>query len=78
MLCIVNPKNEYIISIVATNVRAERKRKGLTIVQLAEKVNVEKVTISRIERGLANPTISTMYMISLALDVSLSVLFEKS
>jgi transcriptional regulator with XRE-family HTH domain len=73
----VNPKNEYIIEIVATNVRIERKCKGLTIVQLAEKVNVEKVTISRIERGLANPTISTMYLIALALEVKLADLFEK-
>jgi len=41
--------------LLASNIKAERYRKGYTQFQLAEKINVSESTISLIERGLQTP-----------------------
>lgn len=47
--------NSYdILKQFGLNIKAERSRKGLTQEQLAEKTGMERVYISRIERGLQN------------------------
>jgi transcriptional regulator with XRE-family HTH domain len=70
VLCMVNPRDEYIIKVVGLNLRKLRKGKGLTIFQLAELSNLEKITISRIERFQANPTISSLQQIAQGLGIS--------
>ena len=47
-----------------------RQRKFLTQAELAEKVNVGRVTIARIETGATTPRPSTIRAIAAALDVS--------
>ena len=45
---------DVILKQFGLNVKAERIRKGLTQEQFAEKIGVERVYISKIERGLQN------------------------
>lgn len=71
-----NPRNDQVISQFGFNVRKYRTLKGLTMVELAGLCDVEYGTISTIERGLVNCTISTAYSIAKALDVTLDQLFE--
>lgn len=52
-----------------------RKAKNLSIRELAELSNVTSSLLSQIERGLANPSINTLKMISKALDVQLFSFF---
>ena len=58
----------------ASNMKAERARKGLTHVQLSLKTGLSTDTLSRIKRGIANPTLDTIINIALALDVDLNTL----
>jgi len=71
-----NPRNDQVISQFGFNVRKYRTAKGLTMVELAGLCDVEYGTISTIERGIVNCTISTAFAIAKALDVTLDQLSE--
>ncbi|HMR18683.1 MAG TPA: helix-turn-helix transcriptional regulator [Sphingobacterium sp.] len=71
-----NPRNEELITLFGKNVRKYRIEKGLTMVQLALLCNVEYGTISTIERGLVNCTISTAYAIATVLGTTIDSLIE--
>ena len=71
-----NPRNDQVIIIFGLNVRKYRTSRGLTMNQLAGLCDVELGTVSTIERGVVNCTISTAYAISKALDISIEKLFE--
>lgn len=55
-----------------------RKRKSLTQAQLAELIQVEPETISRLERGVAAPSIQRVVCLAEALGVSVSELLTAS
>ncbi len=64
---------------IGDKIRSIRKNKNLTIVELAEQINVTSGYISQIERDLISPSLAVLRRLSQALDVPLSVLFlEKS
>ncbi|RZK14002.1 MAG: XRE family transcriptional regulator [Flavobacterium sp.] len=71
-----NPRHQTAIETIAENVRSIRTEKGLTMVQLAEKCEVDYTTISKIERGIANTTVSMVFILAEALEVSASRLLE--
>lgn len=61
ILNVVNP---------SIRIRIARKRAGLTIRELAEKIEVSPTTIQNIERGKVDPRMSTMQKIAEACGVS--------
>jgi transcriptional regulator with XRE-family HTH domain len=54
-----------------------REQKEITQQQLAAHCKFEKASMSRIEAGLSNPTIRTLYKISKALEVHISELIKE-
>ena len=50
----------------------QRKKQGLTQLDLASLVNMEKPTITRLEKGRTNPTSLTLLKISKALNIPIS------
>ena len=58
------------------NLRKLRESKDFTQAQLANELNVEISQISRIERGVINTSVTTLYSIASALKVNVSDLFE--
>jgi transcriptional regulator with XRE-family HTH domain len=64
---------------IGDKIRNIRKNKNLTIVELANQINVTSGYISQIERDLISPSLAVLRRLSQALEVPLSVLFlEKS
>jgi transcriptional regulator with XRE-family HTH domain len=61
---------------VAANVRRVRLRVGWTQEELAEQAGLATVTIQVIERGRANLTLSVLFMLADALDVSCAALLR--
>lgn len=57
---------------IGNRIRELRESKGVSQQNLAAICNFEKANLSRLEAGRTNPTISTLYKISEALEVSLS------
>jgi len=68
----INQRNK----ILASNIRAERNRKGYTQFQLAEKINVSESSISLIERGLQTPSIFVVLDIAKVLEVNINELLR--
>ena len=62
--------------IIGGRIKEIRESKGITQQDLAAACNFEKSNMSRIEAGRTNFTISTLYKISMALEVRLSALVE--
>lgn len=62
--------------ILASNIKAERNRKGYTQFQLAEKINVSESTISLIERGLQTPSVFLVLDIANVLEININELLK--
>jgi transcriptional regulator with XRE-family HTH domain len=60
---------------LGTNLRAHRKRLGLSAKELARAVRVSPSLISQIETGKANPSVGTLYAIVNELGLSLDEVF---
>ncbi|HEY0717869.1 MAG TPA: XRE family transcriptional regulator [Streptosporangiaceae bacterium] len=60
--------------LVGERVRAARRDRGLSVGALAEAAQVGKGTLSEIENGARNPTMSTLYALAGALGVPLATL----
>jgi len=66
---------EFLI-LLGQEVAKQRKKLGLTQLDLASLVNMEKPTITRLEKGSTNPTSITLLKISKALNIPISKLFK--
>ena len=58
---------------VGNAVSAARAKKGMSLIELAEVTGIDQSDISKIERGVANPSIKTLHRIAEALDAQLRV-----
>lgn len=67
-------RNSILINF-GVKLRLARLAKGFTQEQLANELGVEISQISRIERGVINTSVTTLYSISKILDVTISELF---
>jgi transcriptional regulator with XRE-family HTH domain/quercetin dioxygenase-like cupin family protein len=63
---------------VGERIREERMRRGLSVRGLARNVGVSASLISQIETGRSRPSVSTLYAITKALDISLEEVFDTS
>ena len=63
---------------VGTNIRLERKRSGLTLQQLAEKVGISPITLHRIETGKSSPSVALLSEIAQNLKRPISSFIEES
>jgi transcriptional regulator with XRE-family HTH domain len=61
---------------IGERIRQLRETKGISQQNLAAFCNFEKANLSRIEAGRTNPTISTLYKISQALEITISELVD--
>lgn len=62
--------------LVAAALKRERSRAGLSITELARRAGIGKSTLSQLESGDGNPSIETLWALSLALDVQFSALVD--
>ncbi len=60
----------------ARNLKAERYRKGITQLQLAELVDVSESTVSLLERGLQTPSVFLVYDIAKVLEIDINELLK--
>lgn len=64
MTCEVVVDSRQFIKAVGKAIAAQRARAGLTQGQVAERLGVEKETISRMETGVIQPTLSRLHQFS--------------
>ena len=68
----------YIYEIVSKNIKKQRKLKGLTQEQLAQKMNYSTQFISNIEsKNHQTFSLGTLWRLALVLDIDISLLFNE-
>ncbi len=72
----VGKKEMDIISLLAENLIRAREITGMTQKQLSESTGIYQADISKIERGLANPSISTLKRLADGMGLKLRIEFE--
>ena len=68
-------KADFLIKL-GKRIKTLRTQKDMSQNDLAIECNFEKASMSRIESGKSNPTIRTLYKISIALNINLAELFK--
>ena len=58
-------------------IKTVRKEKGLTQKQLAERTGIYQADISKIERGLSNPSLLTLERLAKGLGMKMTIDFEE-
>ena len=71
------PTAEQLVSVVASNIKDLRERKGLSLSELATTAGIGKSTLSMLESGQANPNIETLWAIAAALGVPFGEIIEQ-
>jgi transcriptional regulator with XRE-family HTH domain len=69
-------RDVHAINLLANNLKRYRLDKNLTQEELANIAGIEFSTVSRIERGLLNASISLVFAIANALDIKPTQLLE--
>ena len=72
----VGKKEMDIVSLLAENLTRAREIAGMTQKQLSESTGIYQADISKIERGLANPSLSTLKRLADGMGVKLRIEFE--
>jgi len=63
---------------IGGRIRAERARRGISLRSLARSVGLSPSLISQIETGKCQPSVSTLYAITTALDISVQDVFGEA
>jgi transcriptional regulator with XRE-family HTH domain len=65
-----------VVSLIASSLRRERARAGLSLTELARRAGIAKSTLSQLESGTGNPSIETLWALGVALGVPFALLVD--
>lgn len=72
----MEPKSRAPIAAIAASLQRERLRAGLSLTEVARSAGIAKSTLSQLESGTGNPSIETLWALSVALAVPFARLVE--
>ncbi len=64
------------LGVIAASLQAERRRTGRSLAELARRAGIAKSTLSQLEAGSGNPSVETLWALSVALEVPFSRLVD--
>ncbi|RIQ20833.1 helix-turn-helix domain-containing protein [Jiangella rhizosphaerae] len=64
------------LAVIAASLQRERRRTGLSLAEVARRAGIAKSTLSQLESGAGNPSVETLWALSVALDVPFAHLVE--
>ena len=64
------------LATIAAALRRERERVGISLAELARRAGLAKSTLSQLESGTGNPSVETLWALSVALEVQFGDLLE--
>lgn len=70
-------RDKQLLGLLAKNVGSLRKHIGLSQEELAFQCDIDRTYISKIERGIANPSLLVLFKISDVLQVEIKELLKK-
>jgi DNA-binding XRE family transcriptional regulator len=69
------PATSALLVTVGNKVRSMRKEKGMTLAKLSEITGLSQAIVSQIERGMANPSFTTLAQLAHGLDIPVGKFF---
>lgn len=70
-------RDKQLLAVLAKNVRTSRKEMNLSQEELAFECDIDRTYISKVERGIANPSLLVLFKISNVLKVEIKDLINK-
>ncbi len=70
-------RDKQLLALLAKNVRTLRKEIGLSQEELAFECEIDRTYISKVERGIANPSLLVLFKIANILNVEIKDLINK-
>lgn len=64
------------LDVIASSLRRERARAGLSLTEIAKRAGVAKSTLSQLEAGTGNPSVETLWALCVALEIQFGDLIE--
>jgi transcriptional regulator with XRE-family HTH domain len=64
------------LDVIASSLRRERARAGLSLTEVARRAGIAKSTLSQLESGTGNPSVETLWALSVALEIQFADLLE--
>ncbi|MFC4030957.1 helix-turn-helix domain-containing protein [Streptomyces polygonati] len=64
------------LATIAASLRRERRRVGLSLTEVARRAGIAKSTLSQLESGTGNPSVETLWALSVTLDVPFAQLVD--
>jgi transcriptional regulator with XRE-family HTH domain len=64
------------LAVIAASLQRERRRAGLSLAETARRAGIAKSTLSQLESGAGNPSVETLWALSVTLDVPFAQLVE--
>lgn len=71
-----HPRRGAPLDVIAASLRRERARARLSLSEVAKQAGIAKSTLSQLESGTGNPSVETLWALSVALEVPFSRLVE--
>lgn len=69
---------QEVVAPIARNLRRLREEQNLSISAVADRAGLSKSTLSKLERGIGNPSIDTLWSLARVLGVPFAALFEEN
>lgn len=70
-------RDKQLLTVLAKNVRVLRKEINLSQEELAFECDIDRTYISKVERGIANPSLLVLFKIANVLKVEIEELLKK-
>ncbi|HET7580759.1 MAG TPA: XRE family transcriptional regulator [Bacillales bacterium] len=70
--------NNHLNSLIGANLKTIREQRGLSLDKAAKQTGVSKPMLGQIERGVSNPTVSTLWKIATGLSVPFTSFLEEN
>ncbi|WP_435135785.1 helix-turn-helix domain-containing protein [Actinacidiphila sp. bgisy144] len=70
------PRGGPPIAAIAASLQHQRRRAGLSLAETARRAGIAKSTLSQLESGTGNPSVETLWALSVALDVPFAQLVD--
>lgn len=64
------------LDVIAASLQRERRRTGLSLAEMARRAGIAKSTLSQLENGTGNPSVETLWALSVALNVPFAQLVQ--
>jgi transcriptional regulator with XRE-family HTH domain len=64
------------LDVIASSLRRERARAGLSLTEVAKRAGIAKSTLSQLESGTGNPSVETLWALCVALEVQFAALVD--